>query len=136
MSNTQPTGHLTPASREMLLALLETLPHALFLIDDATTIAYANASAQKLIGATRECVGKSLWRGAPQVVSAALLQAVQQTRQTRAPTEVEYVSPLMETWLHVQLSPTMEGLMMQFHQGKAANHHRETFPQSGYLLPG
>ncbi|HEX4713409.1 MAG TPA: PAS domain S-box protein, partial [Ktedonobacteraceae bacterium] len=134
MSNTQPTRRLTPASCETLLTLLETLPHALFLIDDATTIVYANASAQALIGATQEdFVGKSLWRGAPQVVSTALYQAVQQTRQTRAPSEVEYVSPVTRSWLHVQLSPTVGGLMVQIHQGRAAAPRQETFPQGGNL---
>ncbi|GHO51217.1 hypothetical protein KSX_93800 [Ktedonospora formicarum] len=95
MSNTEQTQHVTPASSDTLLTLLETLPGALFIVDEAATIVYANASAQALLGVTREdVVGKPLWRGAPQLVSATLYQAVQQTRQTRKPAEVEYESPV------------------------------------------
>jgi PAS domain-containing protein len=60
----------TPASREALLTILETLLDALFVVDDAAAIVYANASAQMLTGATHEgIVGRSLWSGAPQLVS-------------------------------------------------------------------
>ncbi|GHO64101.1 hypothetical protein KSC_029930 [Ktedonobacter sp. SOSP1-52] len=121
MSNTKPTKRLTPASSETLLTLLETLPGALFVVDDAAKIVYANASAQTLLGATREEVcGKPLWRCAPQLVSTALYQAVQKTTQTRVPSEVAYRSPVTQTWLHVQLAPTVGGLLLQFHQGRAA----------------
>jgi hypothetical protein len=58
------------------------------------SVSNAIASAQAPLGTTREDVlGRPLWRGAPQVVSTALYQAIQQTRQTRTPAEVEYVSP-------------------------------------------
>src|SRR5579864_4178296 len=121
MSDINQNRRLTPASSETLFTLLETLPGALFIIDDAATITYANASAQTMLGATREGVcGQPLWHGAPQLVSTLLYQAVQQTRQTRAPTEVEYLSPVTGTWLHVQLSPTVGGLMVQVHQGRTA----------------
>ena len=59
MSNTEQAQHVTPASSDMLLPLLETLPGALFVVDDVATIVYANASAQAILGATREdVVGK------------------------------------------------------------------------------
>src|SRR5258708_39256141 len=91
MSNTPQTRRLTPALSETLFTLLETLPGALFVVDDAATIVYANASAQTLTGATQEDVlGKPLWRGAPQLVSTSLYHAVQKTRQTREPSAVEY----------------------------------------------
>ena len=130
MSNTKQTKCVIPTSCEKLLTILEALPGALFVVDDAATIVYANASAQALLGTTREDVlGKPLWRGAPQLVSTALYQAVQQTRQTRKPAEVEYVSPVTRTWLHVQLSPTVGGLMVQIHQGRAAARREAPVPQ-------
>ena len=74
MSNTKQTKRVTPASRETLLLILETLPGALFVIDDAETIVYANASAQAMTGATpEELCGTSLWRCAPQLVSTVAL---------------------------------------------------------------
>ncbi|HEX4208604.1 MAG TPA: PAS domain-containing protein, partial [Ktedonobacteraceae bacterium] len=87
---TQQTQHLTRASRDTLLTLLETLPGALFVVDDAAMIVYANASARAMLGATSEELrGNSFWRCAPHLVSTALYQAVQKTKQSRALTEVE-----------------------------------------------
>src|ERR1700726_4784340 len=109
MFHAKPTSCLTPASSETLMRLLETLPDALFVVDDAQTIVYANARAQAMLGATPEDVcGTSLWRCAPHLVSTSLYQAVQKAKQTREPTEVEYVSPVTNSWLHVSLSPTDE----------------------------
>jgi PAS domain S-box-containing protein len=95
MSNTKHTRPVVPASNETLLHMLETLPEALFVVDDDATIVYANASAQALAGATQEeVVGQSLWRCAPHLVSTSLYQTVQKIKQTREPTEVAYVSPV------------------------------------------
>src|SRR5258707_13362191 len=98
MSHAKPTSRVTPASSETLLHILETLPDALFFVDDADTIVYANASAQAITGATPETLhGNSFWRCAPQLVSTALYQVVRKTRQTRTLTEVEYVSPVIQS---------------------------------------
>src|SRR2546430_5498763 len=87
MSHTK--QRVTPASSETLLTILETLPGALFVVDDAATIVYANANGLAMTGATPEDVfGKSLWRCAPQLISTSLYQAVQKTKQTREPTEI------------------------------------------------
>jgi PAS domain S-box-containing protein len=134
MSNTTQTKRPIPASGETLLHMLETLPGALFIIDDTTTIIYVNASAQALTRATRENVcGKPLWRGAPSLVSTALYQAVQKTRQTRAPTEVEYVSPVTQTWLRVQLTPTVDGLLLHVHETREPVPHREMLCTDDHL---
>src|SRR5258708_950058 len=110
---------------------LETLPGALFFIDDTETIVYANASAQVLTGATREeLCGNNFWRGAPQLVSTALYQAVRKTKQTRKPTEVEYSSPVTHTWLHVQLASTVGGLLLHFHEGSAPARRQEMVPNT------
>ncbi|GHO47409.1 hypothetical protein KSX_55720 [Ktedonospora formicarum] len=108
MFNPQSSESSMLTSRETLLSTLEALPDALFVVDDATTIVYANASAQTMLGASREqFLGNLFWRGAPQLVSPSLYQAVLKTRQTQEPTEVEYWSPITQTRLHVQLTPTM-----------------------------
>jgi PAS domain S-box-containing protein len=137
MWNTTQTKRVTPASRDTLFTILETLPGAFFVLDETDTVMYANASAQTMLDATPEALhGHSFWRAAPQLVSAALYQAVQQTRQTRASTEVQYRSPVTRTWLHVQLSPTIGGLLVQVHQGRAARTAapcQERFPQGECL---
>ncbi|HEX6484136.1 MAG TPA: PAS domain-containing protein, partial [Ktedonobacteraceae bacterium] len=134
MSNAEQNACDTLASRETLVTMMETLSGALFFLDDTQTIVYANASAQAITGATpEELRGTPLWRSAPQLVSTALYQAVLKTRQTQEPTEVEYASPVTRTWLHVQLAPTSGGIMVQFHEMKAAARHQERFAQGERL---
>src|SRR6266478_6875086 len=117
MSNAKQTRRLPRASSETLITMIETLPSALFVVDDADTIVYANASAQTLTGAPpQECLGNPFWRCAAQLVSTALYQAVRKTRQSREPTEVEYRSPVTQSWLHVHLAPTVGRLILQFHE--------------------
>jgi len=131
MSNAKQTECDTLAWRETLITMVEALSGALFFIDDTETIVYANASAQVITGATlEELRGNPFWRSAPQLVSTALYQAVLKTRQTQEPTEVEYVSPVTRTWLHVQLAPTVGGVMLQFHQRRAPARRQEMFPTS------
>jgi PAS domain S-box-containing protein len=125
MSNTKQTAY------ETLISMIETLSGAFFFIDDTDTIMYANARAQVLSGATlEELRGNPFWRSAPQLVSTALSQAVLKTRQTQEPTEVEYGSPVTQRWLHVQLAPTVGGIMLQFHELRAAARHQEMVPNS------
>ncbi|EFH80155.1 PAS domain-containing sensor histidine kinase [Ktedonobacter racemifer] len=134
MLKTRQIKRLTPESHETLLTILEALPGALFVLDDASTIIYANASAQALTGVAPETlVGNSFWRCAPQLVSTALYQAIQKTKQTRALTEVQYVSPVTGSWLHVHLSPTAGGLTLQFHEMEAPAHRQEIVHQRGSL---
>jgi PAS domain S-box-containing protein len=114
----------------MLLTILKKLPGALFVVDDDATIVYANASAQSITGATQEDLfGKSLWRCAPQLVSTSLYQAVQKAKQTREPTEVEYVSSVTSRWLHASLSPIDEGLSIFFHE-----HLEPLYPPNAFSL--
>src|SRR5260221_4934527 len=134
MSHTKQTRRLTPASSETLLTMLETIPGAFFFLNDSDTIVYANASAQVITGATlEELRGNLFWPSAPHLVSTALYQAVLKTRQTQEPTEVEYASPVTQSWLHVQLAPTVEGVLLQFHQERASARRQEMVPKSQLL---
>ncbi|GHO60322.1 PAS domain-containing protein [Ktedonobacter robiniae] len=131
MSDTKHIRRLTPSSSETLLTLLETLPGALFVVDDAATIVYANASAQTLTGATREDVcGKPLWSGAPHLMSTALYQAVLKAGQTRKWTEVDYRSPVTQTWFHAQLLPTGVGLAVLFQENTEPKRFQDALRQS------
>ncbi len=131
MSNTKQSKRVTPASSETLLTLLETLPGALFVIDDDATNVYANASAQAMLGSTREDLcGKSLWSCAPQLVSTSLYQAVLKARQTRKLTKVEYCSPVTQTWLQAQLLPTRVGLAIFFQENTEPTRLQDALCQS------
>src|SRR5579875_2363743 len=127
MSNIMQTGRLMPASYKTLATILETLPGALFVVDDAATIIYANINAQAITGATQEeLLGKSLWRGAPQLVSTTLYQAMHKTKQSREPIEVEYLSPMTRMWLHVSSLRPLRGFccisMRKGSQREAGRH--------------
>lgn len=77
---------------DTLLTILEALPGALFVVDDAATIVYANASVQAMLGATRvEVCGQSLWRCAPHLVSTPLYQAIQKARRRKQPPVDYYI---------------------------------------------
>src|SRR5258708_1988936 len=131
MSNAKQIECDTLAWRETLITMIETLSGAFFFIDDTQTIVYANASAQAITGATlEELRGNPFWSSAPQLVSTALYQAVLRPRQTQEPTEVEYGSPMTRTWLHVQLAPTVGGVMLQFHEVRAPARRQEMVPTS------
>lgn len=128
---TRPLKQVTFASSERLLTLLETLPGALFVIDDDATIVYANASAQTMLGTTREeLCGKSLWRGAPQLVSTPLYQAVHTARQTRQQTDVDYYSPVTQNWLHAQILPTDAGIAVIFQVSAELTRYQDALCQS------
>ncbi|EFH83829.1 PAS domain-containing sensor histidine kinase [Ktedonobacter racemifer] len=134
MSNAKQSKRLTLASSGTLLTMLETLPGAFFFIDDAATIVYANASAQAMLGAPLEALrGNNFWRCAPYLVSTTLYQAVRKTKQARALTEVEYVSPVTQALLHVHLAPTVGGLTLQFHEVREPIWRQEIFPQGERL---
>src|SRR5258707_15448797 len=134
MSNAKQTRRLPRALREMLITMLETLPGALFVGDDAGMIIYANARAQPLTGGTAErFVGTTLWRGAPRLVSPSLYQAMLKTKETREPTEVQYRSPVTYNWLHVSLSPTDEGLALLFHNNLEPPHLQDALSRNEHM---
>ncbi|GHO77898.1 hypothetical protein KSD_56690 [Ktedonobacter sp. SOSP1-85] len=73
--------------------------------------------------------GNNFWCSAPHLVSPALYQAAHKTKQTRESTEVEYVSLVTRNWLHVQLTPTVGGLVLHVHEKREPLPRQETcFP--------
>jgi len=118
MRNEQSTERsLTPVSGQQLAHLLETLPHAFFVLDAHGTILYANATAARSAGKiAQKLPGKTFWKCAPQFVTTTLYQAVMQAQRTRQPLQITYHSPVTQNWLSAQLSPTDEGLALFFHE--------------------
>jgi PAS domain S-box-containing protein len=135
MSNTKQIRHLTPELRETLVTMLEALPDALFVVDNIDTIVYANRCAQAMLGTTPEALhGHCFWRSATPLVSPALYQAMRQTREVQEPMDVESRSAVARNWLRVHLTPTVGGLLLQFHQASAPAQRPETVPL-GECLP-
>ncbi|GHO41915.1 PAS domain S-box protein [Ktedonospora formicarum] len=132
--NPQNEESLTHTSQCALLNMFEHLPDALYCIDDAETIVYVNARAQTITRVPQEqLLGQPFWHSVPQLMSATLYQAVRKTRQTQEPTEVEYWSSVLTAWLHVQLTPTIGGIILQFHEIKAAPQHLKTVTPNLHL---
>ncbi|WP_307813359.1 PAS domain-containing protein [Ktedonobacter sp. SOSP1-52] len=110
MSKTKQTKRVTRRRRDTLSTMLEALPGAFFVLDHADTIVYANASAQAMLGTPPKALCENnFWHCAPHLVSPVLSQAVRQTKQTRALTDVQYVSRITQNWLHVHLAPMVGG---------------------------
>src|SRR5690348_16182143 len=99
-----------------LLDLLDTLPDALFIVNDEQRIQYANAAAEKRTGTLQQdLIGNSLWQSAPYISSWELHQALTQVIHQRRPLSIEYCSPTISFLLHVHLLPTAEGVMVFVH---------------------
>ncbi|MBO0780655.1 MAG: PAS domain S-box protein [Ktedonobacteraceae bacterium] len=131
MVKEQPTEGFTPASSQQLPHLLDAIPHAFLFIDNDGVILHANASAAASIGtAKHELPGNTLWQCAPSLVTPTFYQAVVKAIHTRQPLDVVYRSPITQTWLCVQLSPTGEGLAIFFHETMEPTRHQETFGQN------
>jgi len=131
MSKGKQRERVTPESNRQLMDLLEMLPDALIFLDETATIQYANARAATMVGASQhELPGNTLWQGASPLVSIALYQAVVTATHTRQPLQVEYRSPVTQTWLHVQLSPTSQGIALCFHDDTEPTRLQDPFRQS------
>jgi PAS domain S-box-containing protein len=114
---------------------LETLPDALFFLDEQQKILYANLAAAEEVGISQQALpGGSFWRCAPHLVSLKLYRALRQTYLTRLPLHVEYYSSIRSIWYHVHLSPTSEGTILLIH---AQERHLspQNMPERHELLP-
>ncbi|GCE29395.1 hypothetical protein KDA_48790 [Dictyobacter alpinus] len=134
MSNQTRSKHLYSTSHETLSQLLDTLSDAFIIIDDSGTIIYTNTSACMMVGTTPESlIGTSFWYSASHLMSPTLYQAVYAMKQSQKPTEVEYIVPVTQTRLHVQLSPIAEGLVLQFHEVREPDQPPQTVPKLEHL---
>ena len=107
-------------------SLLELLPDAVLFLDGAGKIQYANARAATMVGTSAsELLGQTLLIGAPHLVTTLLYQAVREIVQTCIPLQVEYRSPVTQTWLRVYLTPTSEGIALFFHEEKEPKQPQE-----------
>jgi PAS domain S-box-containing protein len=96
---------------------LNTLSDAVIFLDQAATILSANERAAAIVGKERhELPGHTLWQAAPQIVTTTSYQAVVNATRTHASFQVEYRSPITQTWFHMYLSPTSEGIALFFHE--------------------
>src|ERR1700753_3619340 len=90
-------------SNDELTSLLDTLPEALIFLNEKTTIQYANAQAARLLDmGKRELIGTPLWQHASHLITTTFYQVLLTATRTREPFEVEYRSPLTQTWLRMR----------------------------------
>jgi PAS domain S-box-containing protein len=131
MCNEEQTTSAPLASHLEFPSLLDTLPDAVIFLDATATIQYANARAATMVAAKQhELPGTTLWQCAPQLVTTTLYQAVLTATRMRQPLQVEYHSPVTQTWLHVRLSPTSQGVAAFFSEDTEPTRLQNTLRQS------
>jgi PAS domain S-box-containing protein len=131
MGHHKSTTCATPTSNYELTSLLDTLPEALIFLDRTATIQYANARAVTMLKVSkRELVGTTLWQHAPHLITTAFYQALISVISTREPLEVEYCSPLIQSWLHVRLLPTNAGVAIFISEERETQRLQNPFHRS------
>jgi PAS domain S-box-containing protein len=130
MRHDQPTGKALVPNAE-LTSLLDSLPEALIFLNKAAMIQYANARAATVLGIDKlELIGTMLWQYAPYLVTTTFYQVLLTATRTREPLEVEYRSPLTQTWLRMRLLPTDEGFAVFASEGTESMRSRDPLHQS------
>src|SRR5207302_5185089 len=90
--------------------ILEQMPDAFLALDTQWRITYLNPQAEPFLQKSRaELLGRSIWEAIPKVQDTPLLHYCQQARTTGQAVSFEYLSPLVDTWFHVHISPSEGG---------------------------
>ena len=111
-------------------SLLDTFSDAVILLDQTANILFANEHAAAFVGThTHKLLGYPLWQAVPQLVTTTFYQAVINTIRTRISTQVKYYAPITQTWLHMYLTPTREGIALFFHEETEPPPLQNTFQQ-------
>ncbi len=95
--------------------ILEQMPVAFLALDAQWRITYLNHRAEPFLQKSRaELLGRSIWEAIPKVRDTPFFQYCQQARTTGKALSFEHFSPPVNTWLHVHVSPSSEGVYISF----------------------
>jgi PAS domain S-box-containing protein len=93
--------------------ILESISEGFIFVDRQWTIRYVNGVYARFTQTTaEELIGKNLWQRFPEAVDTRFGEAYRQSMHDRKEAEIEdYYSPL-DTWFHVHLYPTPDGMAL------------------------
>ncbi|HEY4386777.1 MAG TPA: PAS domain-containing protein, partial [Ktedonobacteraceae bacterium] len=105
------------ASQDQFAQIFKTPPEALIIVDHNTTVLYATAAVEAIIGMTKdELRDNTVWQFLKEQANVAIYDALAQVIRTRAPLQADYYSPVTNRWLDVHLSPVGEDTFLSFHE--------------------
>lgn len=111
--STQQARHVL--QQEQQLEVLESISDAFYAVDDEWRFTYINPRAAELWGRSREeLLGKVFWEEFPQAVGSELYHAHFQAARTREVVRLETVSPILGTWITLNIYPALTGLSVYF----------------------
>lgn len=107
--------------------VLETMPSAFFHLDRDWRFTYANAEAERLLGAIGgEIVGSVIWELFPAALGSTFETHYRRAMGSGEPVEFEaYYPPPLDDWYEVRAWPTPDGLSVYFVKVTARHHAEE-----------
>jgi PAS domain S-box-containing protein len=103
------------ASHARSVEILESLGEAFYTVDDGWRFTYVNQKAEGYWGRQREeLLGKIIWEAFPQVIGTQSEAEQRRAARERRPIEFEVVSPVLKSWIRVNIYPANNGLSVYF----------------------
>ncbi len=105
------------AARERLHAILESIGDGFFTLDRGSRFTYVNRQEETLWGRARETLlGRNIWEMFPQAVGTQVYQHLCRALRERdqAVASFETLSPVLGTWIEVNVCLTPEGISVSF----------------------
>ncbi|MEW6494760.1 MAG: ATP-binding protein, partial [Cyanobacteriota bacterium] len=119
------------AAHRRIHNILESITDAFYAVDYNWHFTYINRRAEQLWGKQRqELLGKSIWEMFPQAVGSEAYQAHQQAVREQRTISLETQSPVLHSWIEMNIYPSQEGLAVYFQDisdRKRAEQERDQF---------
>ncbi|GAC1345323.1 MAG: hypothetical protein NVSMB27_07370 [Ktedonobacteraceae bacterium] len=113
------------------ITILEQMPVAFVALDTQWRITSLNSQAEALLHQPRaELLGRSIWEALPKAGDTPFFHSCQQARTTGKAVSFEYLSPLINKWFHVHVSPAEGGICVYFQNITARKQAEERLRQS------
>ncbi|SMB85223.1 GAF domain-containing protein [Deinococcus hopiensis] len=95
--------------------VLESINDGFYAVDETWRFIYVNRRAEELWHRHREdLLGKVIWEEFPEIVGSEPYQAHFQAVQERQMVRLEAVSPVLNSWVSINIFPTTHGLSVYF----------------------
>ncbi|WP_169791278.1 ATP-binding protein [Sandaracinus amylolyticus] len=120
-----------PAVEERLAAVLDHVSDGFAVFDREWRYVFLNRAAERFYGRPRgEMLGRVLWDLFPRALGSELERRMREAERTRAPVELEIVSPQFGRWMQYRVAPYEDGLAFFFRDVDDEHRMREALRES------